>query len=70
MKAEKRLERSGVVDSSNGGSVVSSIRTSDGMFFERAEDAILECRFLQRPDGRRVGRTLRTVLPSAPAAAV
>ncbi|KAG2492260.1 hypothetical protein HYH03_009500 [Edaphochlamys debaryana] len=42
MKAEKRLERSGVVDSDSGGSVVSDIRTSDGMFFERGEDAIIE----------------------------
>ncbi|GIL57151.1 hypothetical protein Vafri_12453 [Volvox africanus] len=42
MKAEKRLERSGVVDSASGSSVVSDIRTSDGMFFERGEDAILE----------------------------
>eukprot|EP00198_Chlamydomonas_reinhardtii_P003475 XP_001692811.1 predicted protein [Chlamydomonas reinhardtii] len=42
MKAEKRLERSGVVDTGSGGSVVSDIRTSDGMFFERGEDAIIE----------------------------
>ncbi|PNH03801.1 Prolyl 4-hydroxylase subunit alpha-2 [Tetrabaena socialis] len=42
LKAEKRLERSGVVDSGNGGSVVSEVRTSDGMFFERGEDALIE----------------------------
>ncbi|GFR44355.1 hypothetical protein Agub_g5574, partial [Astrephomene gubernaculifera] len=42
MKAEKRLERSGVVDTASGGTLVSDIRTSDGMFFERGEDAIIE----------------------------
>lgn len=42
MKAEKRLERSGVVDTATGAPVVSDIRTSDGMFFERGEDAIIE----------------------------
>lgn len=42
MKAGKRLERSGVVDSATGGSVESEIRTSSGMFFERGEDAIIE----------------------------
>jgi hypothetical protein len=48
LKAEKRLERSGVVDSGNGGSQVSDIRTSDGMFFSRAEDTILEGETLGR----------------------
>jgi len=42
MKAEKRLERSGVVDTASGSSVLSDIRTSDGMFFTRAEDAVIE----------------------------
>lgn len=42
LKAEKRLERSGVVDSNTGGSEVSDIRTSDGMFFSRAEDRVIE----------------------------
>ena len=42
-KAEKRLERSGVVNAEEGGgSEVSEIRTSDGMFFNRAEDEIIE----------------------------
>lgn len=42
-KAEKRLERSGVVNAeAGGGSEVSDIRTSDGMFFSRAEDEIIE----------------------------
>lgn len=41
-KAEKRLSRSGVVDTASGSSVISDIRTSDGMFFNRAEDAIIE----------------------------
>lgn len=42
LKAEKRLERSGVVDTGSGNSTVSDIRTSDGMFFDRGEDAIIE----------------------------
>ncbi|MEW5313966.1 MAG: hypothetical protein WDW38_005496 [Sanguina aurantia] len=42
-KAEKRLERSGVVDEhAVGGSAVNDIRTSDGMFFSRAEDSVIE----------------------------
>lgn len=41
-KAENRLQRSGVVDTRTGGSEVSDIRTSDGMFFSRAEDRVLE----------------------------
>lgn len=42
-KAEKRLERSGVVDENAvGGSAVNDIRTSDGMFFNRAEDSVIE----------------------------
>jgi prolyl 4-hydroxylase len=41
-KAEKRLERSGVVDTGNGGSQISDIRTSDGMFFTRAENEVIE----------------------------
>lgn len=39
--AEKRLERSGVVDG-KGGSEVSQIRTSFGTFLERGEDEIIE----------------------------
>ncbi|KAG1662717.1 hypothetical protein FOA52_014583 [Chlamydomonas sp. UWO 241] len=42
LKAEKRLSRSGVVDTTTGASVVSDIRTSDSMFFGRAEDTVLE----------------------------
>lgn len=42
MKAEKRLERSGVVDSKTGESQLSDVRTSEGMFFNRAEDAVIE----------------------------
>ncbi|KAJ9515740.1 hypothetical protein QJQ45_002624 [Haematococcus lacustris] len=42
MKAEKRLERSGVVDSATGKEAVSDVRTSEGMFFARAEDAVIE----------------------------
>lgn len=34
-RAKPKLERSGVVDSATGGSEVSDIRTSAGMFFER-----------------------------------
>lgn len=33
--------RSGVVDTTKGGSQVSDIRTSDGMFFKRAEDMVV-----------------------------
>lgn len=42
MKAEKRLERSGVVDSATGASAVSEVRTSEGMFFSRGEDSVIE----------------------------
>jgi len=42
LTAEKRLERSGVVDTASGSSAVSSIRTSDGMFFGRAENGVIE----------------------------
>ncbi|GAB4820202.1 hypothetical protein N2152v2_007248 [Parachlorella kessleri] len=41
-KAEPRLQRSGVVDTSSGGSEVSEIRTSSGMFFSRGEDAVIQ----------------------------
>ncbi|KAF5831264.1 hypothetical protein DUNSADRAFT_13348 [Dunaliella salina] len=40
-KAEKRLTRSGVVDTKNGGSEINDIRTSMGMFFNRGEDPVL-----------------------------
>lgn len=42
LKAEKRLERSGVVDSATGASAYSQVRTSEGMFFSRAEDHVIE----------------------------
>jgi len=35
------MERSGVVEE-GGGDGISDIRTSDGMFFDRAEDALIE----------------------------
>lgn len=38
--SDRRLSRSGVV-SSEGGSEVSTIRTSYGVFLERGEDAII-----------------------------
>lgn len=41
-KAELRLERSGVVDTDSGSTKIDSIRTSSGMFFNRAEDPIIE----------------------------
>ena len=41
-KALDRLTRSGVVEQKSGGSEVSDIRTSDGMFFSRAEDPLIE----------------------------
>lgn len=41
-KAVKRLTRSGVVDSSSGGSKVDDVRTSEGMFFSRAEDSVIQ----------------------------
>ena len=47
--ATKRLERSGVVDTGSGGAVVSDIRTSDGMFFGRGEDDVIE----SEPQGSR-----------------
>lgn len=40
--AIKRLERSGVVDTPSGGTAINDIRTSDGMFFARAEDEVIE----------------------------
>ena len=40
-KALPRLERSGVVEE-GGGDGISEIRTSDGMFFNRGEDKVLE----------------------------
>jgi prolyl 4-hydroxylase len=40
-KAAPRIVRSGVVDTETGGSSISDIRTSSGMFFERAEDPII-----------------------------
>jgi hypothetical protein len=41
-KAAPRIVRSGVVDTATGGSTISEIRTSSGMFFERAEDPVIE----------------------------
>jgi len=41
-KALARLERSGVVETETGASKIDNIRTSDGMFFERAEDPVVE----------------------------
>lgn len=40
-KAAPRIVRSGVVDTETGGSAISDIRTSSGMFFERGEDAVI-----------------------------
>jgi prolyl 4-hydroxylase len=40
--AAPRLLRSETVDTSTGGSEVNAARTSDGMFFERAETALIE----------------------------
>jgi prolyl 4-hydroxylase len=40
-KAAPRIVRSGVVDTETGGSSISDIRTSSGMFFERAEDPVI-----------------------------
>ena len=39
--AEPRLQRSGVVNTDTGGSEVSEIRTSQGVFLERNEDPII-----------------------------
>jgi len=41
-RAEKRLTRSGVVDTKNGGSEINDIRTSMGMFFNRGEDPVIQ----------------------------
>ena len=41
-KARPRITRSGVVDTETGGSSVSEIRTSSGMFFSREEDAVIK----------------------------
>lgn len=40
-KAAPRIVRSGVVDTETGGSSISDIRTSSGMFFERGEDPVI-----------------------------
>ena len=40
--AEPRLARSETVDNATGGSEVNAARTSDGMFFERAEHALIK----------------------------
>lgn len=39
--AKPRIARSGVVDVATGGSSISDIRTSSGMFFERGEDPVI-----------------------------
>ena len=39
--AEPKLEKSTVVDSKSGGSIASKVRTSDGTFFEHAEDDVI-----------------------------
>ena len=39
--AEPRLQKSTVVDATNGGSISSPVRTSDGMFFDVAEDEVI-----------------------------
>jgi hypothetical protein len=39
--AKPRLERSGVVDTATGGSEISDIRTSKGMFLERGHDDVV-----------------------------
>lgn len=39
--AQPRLERSGVVDTDTGGSLVSEIRTSSGTFLDRGEDQVV-----------------------------
>lgn len=39
--SEKRLSRSGVVDTSSGGSTLSTIRTSFGVFLDRGEDEVV-----------------------------
>ena len=41
-RAKPKLEKSTVVDNKTGQSVPSNIRTSDGMFFDRHEDDIIE----------------------------
>ena len=41
-RAKPKLEKSTVVDNKTGQSVPSNIRTSDGMFFDRHEDEIIE----------------------------
>jgi len=41
-KATARLARSGVVNTATGGSVVDDVRTSEGMFMNRAEDPVVE----------------------------
>jgi hypothetical protein len=41
-KAAPRIVRSGVVDTETGGSSISDIRTSSGMFFDRAEDPVIK----------------------------
>lgn len=41
-RALPALERSGVVETETGASKIDEIRTSDGMFFSRAEDPIIE----------------------------
>lgn len=40
--ARPRLQRSETVDTDTGGSEVNAARTSDGMFFERAETALID----------------------------
>jgi len=40
--ASKRLQRSGVVNNDDGKSFVDNIRTSQGMFFNKAEDQIVQ----------------------------
>eukprot|EP00887_Chlorella_sp_A99_P007247 scaffold2.g7247.t1 len=76
--AQPRLARSGVVNADTGGSDVSDIRTSRGMFFDRGEDEVIKaslpnkqhvCLALEeRSPARRCGRRrpsrcVRSLLP-------
>jgi hypothetical protein len=47
--SEKRMTRSGVVQTESGGSAISEIRTSYGVFLDRAQDPVItgECTALQ-----------------------
>ena len=46
-KAAPRIVRSGVVDMETGGSAISDIRTSSGMFFQRGEDPVIASESLE-----------------------